>query len=70
MVGGEERPVLYLVIGSSQRERLDTAPWRRNARRTHRPETGGGGMWRGGRGKAERARGRAGSETSGESVGK
>ncbi len=39
-------------------------------RRTHRPETGGGGMWRGGRGKAERARGRAGSETSGESVGK
>ncbi len=36
----------------------------------HRPETGGGGMWRGGRGKAERARGRAGSEKSGESVGK
>ncbi len=27
-------------------------------------------LWRGGRGKAERARGRAGSETSGESVGK
>ncbi len=27
-------------------------------------------MWRGGRGKAERTRGRAGSETSGESVGK
>ncbi len=27
-------------------------------------------VWRGGRGKAERARGRAGSETSGESVGK
>ncbi len=39
-------------------------------RRAHRPETGGGGMWRGWRGKAERARGRAGSETSGESVGK
>ncbi len=31
---------------------------------------GGGGMWRGGRGKAERASGRAGSEMSGESVGK
>ncbi len=28
------------------------------------------GMWRGGRGKAERAKGRAVSETSGESVGK
>ncbi len=27
-------------------------------------------MWRGGRGKAERAKGREGSETSGESVGK
>ncbi len=27
-------------------------------------------VWREGRGKAERARGRAGSETSGESVGK
>ncbi len=27
-------------------------------------------LWRGGRGKAERAKGRAGSETSGESVGK
>ncbi len=39
-------------------------------RRAHRPETGGGGMWRGGRGKAERFKGRAGSETSGESVGK
>ncbi len=39
-------------------------------RRAHRPETGGGGMWRRGRGKAERAKGRAGSETSGESVGK
>ncbi len=39
-------------------------------RRTHRPETGGGGMWRGERGKAERARGRAGSETSGETIGK
>ncbi len=39
-------------------------------RRAHRPETGGGGMWRGGRGKAERAKGRAGSETSGETVGK
>ncbi len=38
----------------------------------HRPggETGGGGMWRGGRGKAERAKGRAGSETSGKTVGK
>ncbi len=34
VVGGEERPVLYLsrcCIGSSQRERLDTAPLRRNA---------------------------------------
>ncbi len=29
-------------------------------RGAHRPETGGGGMWRGGRGKAERAKGRAG----------
>ncbi len=27
-------------------------------------------LWRGGRGKAERAKGRAGSETSGETVGK
>ncbi len=27
-------------------------------------------LWRGGRGKAERAKGRAGSKTSGESVGK
>ncbi len=35
-----------------------------------RPETGGGGMWRGGRGKAKRASGRAGSETSGETEGK
>ncbi len=26
-------------------------------RRAYRPETGGGGMWRGGRGKAERAKG-------------
>ncbi len=42
----------------------------RNGGRAHRPETGGGGMWRGGRGKAERAKGRAGSETSGETVGK
>ncbi len=39
-------------------------------RRTPRPETGDGGMWRGGHGKAERAKGRAGSETSGETVGK
>ncbi len=39
-------------------------------RNRRRPETGGGGMWRGGRGKAERAKGRAGSETSGETVGK
>ncbi len=39
-------------------------------RRAHRPETGGGGMWRGERGKAEHARGRAGSETSGETIGK
>ncbi len=29
-----------------------------------------GHLWRGGRGKAERAKGRAGLETSGESVGK
>ncbi len=29
-------------------------------RRAHRPETGGGGMWRGGRGMAERARGESG----------
>ncbi len=29
-------------------------------RRAHRPETGGGGMWRGGRGKAERTSGREG----------
>ncbi len=39
-------------------------------RRAHRPEMGGGGMWRGARGKAERARGRAGLETSGETFGK
>ncbi len=39
-------------------------------RRAHQPETGGGAMWRGGRGKAERAKVRAGSETSGETVGK
>ncbi len=39
-------------------------------RRAPRPETGGGGMWRGGRGKATRARGRAGSETSGGMEGK
>ncbi len=39
-------------------------------RRAPRPETGGGGMWRGTRGKAERAKGRAGLETSGETVGK
>ncbi len=39
-------------------------------RRAHRPETGGGGMWRGARGKAERVRGRAGLETSGETFGK
>ncbi len=38
--------------------------------RAPRPETGGGGMWRGGRGKAKRAKGRAGSETSGETDGK
>ncbi len=38
--------------------------------RAHRPETGSGGMWRGARGKAERARGRAGLETSGETFGK
>ncbi len=30
---------------------------------------GGGGMWRGGRGKAKRGNGRAGSETSGEAEG-
>ncbi len=41
-----------------------------SGRRAHRPETGGGGMWRGARGKAERARGRAGFETSGETFGK
>ncbi len=41
-----------------------------SGRRAPRPETGGGGMWRGGRRKAERAKGRAGSETSGETVGK
>ncbi len=39
-------------------------------RRAPRPKTGGGGMWRGARGKAERAKGRAGLETSGEMVGK
>ncbi len=39
-------------------------------RRAHRPETGGGGMWRGGHGNGEHAEGRAGSETSGETVGK
>ncbi len=39
-------------------------------RRAYRPETGGGGMRRGARGKAERARGRAGLETSGETFGK
>ncbi len=38
--------------------------------RAPRPETGGGGMWRGGHGKAKRAKGRAGSETSGETDGK
>ncbi len=38
--------------------------------RAHRPETGGGGICRGGRGKAELAKGRAGSEISGKTVGK
>ncbi len=39
-------------------------------RRAPRPETGGGGMWRGGRGKATRAKGRVGFETSGGMEGK
>ncbi len=39
-------------------------------RRAPRPETGGGGMWQRGRGKAKHASGRAGSETSGETEGK
>ncbi len=39
-------------------------------RRAPRPETGGGGMWRGGRGKAIHGNGRVDSEMSGEMEGK
>ncbi len=39
-------------------------------RRAPRPETGGGGMWRGGRGKAIHGNGRVDSEMSGETEGK
>ncbi len=43
-IGGEERPVLYISRKLSKRE-------------TSRPESGGGGMWRGGRGSAKSAAG-------------
>ncbi len=54
------RPGVPMAVADFSRNVLPAA-----GRRAHRPERGGGGMWRGWRGKAERAKGRAGSETSG-----